>query len=230
MTPEATITESSWPRGSEWRKWDLHVHSPASFNFQGDWNGFIIQLGNADCDVIGINDYFSVAGYKEVRKRLADSTAAEGNKAYREALEKLKTKALLPVVECRMTNVVIGKKGSGPNINFHLIFDPVLSLDDIERFIKNLKVKDQSIGTRYSEPKFLLEDCQTDFLHAVKALRDDETFRDRVAHLDPIRRIRRNRRHRSADGRVVQGRLGLQPPTSWGRQQQEPGGLLSLER
>ena len=180
MTAEATITASSWPRGSEWRKWDLHVHSPASFNFQGDWNGFIIQLGNADCDVIGINDYFSVAGYKEVLKRLADPTVAEGNKAYREALEKLKTKALLPVVECRMTNVVIGKKGSGPNINFHLIFDPALSLDDIERFIKNLKVKDQSIGTRYGEPKFLLDDCQTDFFHAVKALRDDETFRDKV--------------------------------------------------
>ena len=37
-----------WPRGSEWRKWDLHVHSPASSGFSGDWNQFVIQLGNAD--------------------------------------------------------------------------------------------------------------------------------------------------------------------------------------
>ena len=59
-----------WPRGSEWRKWDLHVHSPASEGFKGDYNQFIIQLGNADCDVIGINDYFSVDGYKEVMRRL----------------------------------------------------------------------------------------------------------------------------------------------------------------
>ena len=69
----------SWPKGSKWRKWDLHVHSPASANFSGDWNQFIIQLGNADCDVIGINDYFSVAGYKEVQRRLRDpGAAAEG--------------------------------------------------------------------------------------------------------------------------------------------------------
>jgi len=52
----------NWPKGSQWRKWDLHVHSPASSGFSGDWNQFVIQLGNADCDVIGINDYFSVAG------------------------------------------------------------------------------------------------------------------------------------------------------------------------
>ena len=65
-----TSASDRWPRGSEWRKWDLHVHSPASYGFSGDWNQFIIQLGNADCDVIGINDYFSVAGYKEIQRRL----------------------------------------------------------------------------------------------------------------------------------------------------------------
>lgn len=44
----------NWLKGSKWRKWDLHVHSPASHAFAGDWNQFIIQLGNADCDVVGI--------------------------------------------------------------------------------------------------------------------------------------------------------------------------------
>jgi predicted metal-dependent phosphoesterase TrpH len=63
-----------WPKGSKWRKWDLHVHSSASRNFKGDWNQFIIQIGNADCDVIGFNDYFSVAGYKEVQRRLTALT------------------------------------------------------------------------------------------------------------------------------------------------------------
>ncbi len=62
----------NWIKGAKWRKWDLHVHSPASHNFKGDWNQFIIQLGNADCDVIGINDYFSIAGYKEIQRRLND--------------------------------------------------------------------------------------------------------------------------------------------------------------
>jgi hypothetical protein len=73
----------NWIKGAKWRKWDLHVHSPASHNFNGDWNQFIIQLGNADCDVIGINDYFSIAGYKEIQRRLNDPGApAEGNPSF----------------------------------------------------------------------------------------------------------------------------------------------------
>lgn len=171
----------NWPKGSKWRKWDLHVHSPASHGFAGDWNQFIIQLGNADCDVIGINDYFSVAGYKEVQRLLNDPGAsAEGNKPYREALEKLKSKILLPVVECRMNNVVVHKNlKSGPRINFHLIFSPELSADDIETFIKNLKVKGASIGSRYSDARFLLEEVSVDFNEISKELKGDGAFAGR---------------------------------------------------
>src|SRR5208282_6414772 len=86
---ETAKNDLSFPCGSQWRKWDLHVHSPASANFQGDWPGFVIQLGNSDCAVIGINDYFSVAGYKEILKRLDGTEDDGGNKAYRDALEKL---------------------------------------------------------------------------------------------------------------------------------------------
>ena len=175
------MASGRWPRGSEWRKWDLHVHSPASHGFAGDWNQFIIQLGNADCDVIGINDYFSVAGYKEVTRRLQDPAAsAEGNKAYREALERLKEKTLIPVVECRMTNVVIGKKNnSGQRINFHLVFSPDVATDDIETFIKGMMVKDQSIGGRYADAQFLLNDGSVDFNAVRKGLNTDNTFKDR---------------------------------------------------
>ena len=171
----------NWPKGSKWRKWDLHVHSPASDNFAGDWNQFIIQLGNADCDIIGINDYFSVAGYKEIQRRLNDpGAAAEGNKPYREALEKLKDKTLLPVVECRMNNVVLDKKlKSGPRINFHLIFSPEVSPDDIETFIRNLKVKGTSIGSRHSDSKFLLDEVSVHFGETCQALRSDGTFAGR---------------------------------------------------
>jgi|CXWL01.1.fsa_nt_gi predicted ATPase len=171
----------SWPKGAKWRKWDLHVHSPASHNFAGDWNQFIIQLGNADCDVIGINDYFSVAGYREIQRRLNDpGAAAEGNKPYREALEKLKGKTLLPVVECRMNNVVLDKKlKSGPRINFHLIFSPEVSPDDVETFVKSLKVKGTSIGSRYNDPKFLLDEVSVNFGETCQQLRGDGTFADR---------------------------------------------------
>src|SRR5260370_4058396 len=170
--------EMSWPKGSKWRKWDMHVHSPASEGFKGDWNQFIIQLGNADCDVIGMNDYFSVAGYKEVQRRLNDPGAAtEGNKPYREALEKFKSKTLLPVVECRMNNVVLDKKvKSGPRINFHLIFNPEVAPEDIEMFIKNLKVKGTSIGSGYNDAKFLLEEVSVHFAETCQTLRNDGRF------------------------------------------------------
>jgi ABC-type lipoprotein export system ATPase subunit len=170
---------NKYPRGSEWRKWDLHVHSPASEGFKGDWPGFVIQLGNSDCDVIGINDYFSVAGYKEIQRLLNDSQElASGNKAYREALEKLKQKTIFPVVECRMNNIVLGKSGTGsPRINFHIIFSNEVSADDIERFIRNIKVKDQSIGNRYVDKAFLLNDVSANFSDIWKDLNTDTTFR-----------------------------------------------------
>jgi ABC-type lipoprotein export system ATPase subunit len=171
---------NQWPRGSEWRKWDLHVHSPASHNFSGDYNQFVIQLGNADCDVIGINDYFSVAGYREVLRRLADPAGGvEGNKAYRDSLEKLRTKTLIPLVECRMNNVLMNKKGTGQRINFHLIFDPDIDPQNIEVFLQNQKVKGSSIGSRYGNSQFLLDDVSVDFNDVVRQLRDDGSFKDR---------------------------------------------------
>jgi ABC-type lipoprotein export system ATPase subunit len=173
------VTEWTWPRGSEWRKWDLHVHSPASHGFKGDYNQFVIQLGNADCDVIGINDYFSVAGYREIRRRLADPSGTDGNKAYRESLEKLREKTLIPVVECRMTNVLVNKKGSGQRINFHLIFDPAVDPENIETFLKSQQVKGSSIGNRYSDSQFLLDDVAVDFNGVLNDLRSDGSFRDR---------------------------------------------------
>ena len=174
-------TMTNWPKGSQWRKWDLHVHSPASYGFSGDWNQFVIQLGNADCDVIGINDYFSVAGYREILRRLNDPGAAtEGNKPYREALEKLRNKTLLPVVECRMNNILLNKQGkSGPRINFHLIFSPDLNPDDIETFIKGLKADGSSIGARYSDSQFLLDKVSVAFQETCRALHNDGTFAGR---------------------------------------------------
>jgi hypothetical protein len=174
------LVGSRWLRGAEWRKWDLHVHSPASHGFTGDYNQFIIQLGNADCDVIGINDYFSVAGYREVVRRLADPAGdTEGNAAYRDALDKLRSKILLPVVECRMTNVLMNKQAKGgQRLNFHLIFDPTLDSEDIEMFLKNQQAGGSSIGGRYASSEFLLS-VQVDFNETLKKLGTDGSFRGR---------------------------------------------------
>ena len=61
-------------RGSEWRKWDLHIHTPKSIiqTYGGDtpeiWEKFILSLENlpSDTKVIGINDYYFIDRYKKV--------------------------------------------------------------------------------------------------------------------------------------------------------------------
>ena len=62
---------TTYPRGSEWRIWDLHVHTPESItqNYSGDWDRFIEELAALppDIKVLGINDYWFFDGYKRVR-------------------------------------------------------------------------------------------------------------------------------------------------------------------
>ena len=158
------------------------MHSPASANFSGNWNEFVIQLGGSDCALIGINDYFSIAGYKELRRRLDAPTAAElADKPYHDALAALRQKSLLPVIECRMTNVVIGKKGNGQRINFHLIFSDTINPDDIETLIKGFEVKDTTIGSNYSDVNFLLDNASVDFNAVRKRLSSDKRFEDKYA-------------------------------------------------
>jgi predicted metal-dependent phosphoesterase TrpH len=59
-------------RGSEWRKWDLHLHTPetAKNNQFGSgedvWQQYIAKLETLDIDVLGITDYFSIRNYLKV--------------------------------------------------------------------------------------------------------------------------------------------------------------------
>lgn len=96
-------------RGSIWRIWDLHVHSPATY--AGDYNTFIENAKKSKADVIGINDYCTLKGYSEIIK-----------------LGGIPGKVIFPVVEFRMHNIIANRKNadptkSGTKINFHLIFD-----------------------------------------------------------------------------------------------------------
>ena len=103
------MTTTHTSKGSLWRIWDLHVHSPATYG--GEYETFITNLKNAKADVIGINDYCTLEGYN----RVVELGGVPG-------------KTLLPVVEFRMHNIVANRKNvdaskSGTKINFHVIFD-----------------------------------------------------------------------------------------------------------
>lgn len=118
---------TSYPRGSEWRKWDLHVHSPASAlnnQFSGStpeerWDAYIAALKVLKgVSVIGITDYFSIDGYKRV--------VAAGLRNF---------ELIVPNVELRMLPVT---KTETP-INIHVIFNPAI-VDDLDsKFFSGLE-------------------------------------------------------------------------------------------
>ena len=69
-----------YSRGSEWRRWDLHIHTPDTLKndqfkvSQGEdkWEKFYKTILNYNSNaqksvcVIGITDYFSIENYKKV--------------------------------------------------------------------------------------------------------------------------------------------------------------------
>lgn len=88
---------TEYPRGSEWAKWDLHIHTPKSIvngygNSENVWEEFLKDLEALpdDFKVLGINDYLFLDGYekikheKEINGRLSN------------------IKLILPVVEFRI--------------------------------------------------------------------------------------------------------------------------------
>ncbi|ADY51843.1 ABC transporter [Pseudopedobacter saltans DSM 12145] len=116
-------------KGSEWNVWDLHVHTPASgFANDADYPTLIENLKKSEADVIGINDYCSIQGYKKIID-----------------LGGVDNKILFPVVELRMNNKINHKNSTatdgGVSINFHIIFDNSIDVNSIEVEINSLECK-----------------------------------------------------------------------------------------
>jgi ABC-type cobalamin/Fe3+-siderophores transport system ATPase subunit len=119
-------------RGSVWRKWDLHVHTPYSIeqNYGGDhgWDTYLTALENLhpDIKVLGINDYIFIDGYARVLKEKTENGRLQN------------IDLLIPVVELRIDK--FGNLGNGDpfkRVNFHIIFSPELSPEIIQQQFLN---------------------------------------------------------------------------------------------
>lgn len=125
-----------YPKGSEWRKWDLHVHTPSSIyhkygvNTEETWEKYIDDLEKlpSDFSVLGINDYFFIDGYE----RLVNEKTNNG---------KLKNiDLLLPVVEFRIEKFAGINFGQLKRINLHVIFSNELTIETIKsQFLQTLE-------------------------------------------------------------------------------------------
>ena len=62
--------------GSEWRRWDLHIHTPDTIlaNRFGDWNEYLDAIAaNPTVRVIGVTDYMTISNYSKLRTQMNDA-------------------------------------------------------------------------------------------------------------------------------------------------------------
>ncbi len=150
-----------YERGSEWRRWDLHIHTPGTLKndqYEGKtieekWDNFYNTINHyigdgtdplKTIEVIGITDYLSIDNYNKV---IEDGRLPES------------IKLVLPNVELRM--VPLAKKYP---VNIHCIFDPAYA-DSLEsRFFSKLKFSfgDSSYSASHDELIRLGRDYQND--------------------------------------------------------------------
>lgn len=125
-----------FPRGAEWRQWDLHIHTPASF----EWNSgkhfsqmnevektesvdlMINALNNAQPAVFVLMDYWTFDGWFLLKKRLAEVGAPK------------LSKTVFPGIELRLVSPTRYR------LNAHVLFADDVSDQDLNNFKSKLEV------------------------------------------------------------------------------------------
>ncbi|GAB1257844.1 hypothetical protein NBRC116494_23460 [Aurantivibrio plasticivorans] len=115
--------DNKYDKGSEWRKWDLHIHTPYSIENQfgqgsddAVWDRYIKDLESLppDFKVLGINDYMFIDGYERLLREKTDNGRLNN------------IDLLLPVVEFRISMFAGVDFGSYKRINLHVVFSDLL--------------------------------------------------------------------------------------------------------
>lgn len=123
-------------KGSEWRKWDLHIHSPASFHWKGgkkmqdmlpdeinvEMEKFIDTINNSDVAVFCLMDYWTFDWYLVMRDYLEKNPG------------KL-TKTIFPGMELRIECPVDYR------LNIHCILSDKLSKQELIDFKSELYIR-----------------------------------------------------------------------------------------
>ncbi|WP_145574859.1 TrlF family AAA-like ATPase [Yersinia mollaretii] len=119
-------------KGSEWNKWDLHIHSPMTWmakTYEGpeDISNFVRKLGESEIKLIGLTNYFFFA---------ENEIEIVRNEIVKQGLDI----TVLPNVELRISQP--NKKGEW--INIHLIFSEKVSTEKINEALSSLPITTKS--------------------------------------------------------------------------------------
>jgi ABC-type lipoprotein export system ATPase subunit len=138
-------------RGSEWRRWDLHVHTPftkLADGYKGKdeeaiWDDYITYLSSSSVQAFGITDYFSCDNYFKLIEKFQIKYPTS-------------KKVFFPNIELRYSEI-ISKDQTNPDV--HVIFDNdtnVCSKRDIDKFLSKLEV----LGTTSSDANVYCSDLE----------------------------------------------------------------------
>lgn len=147
-----------YPSGSEWRRWDLQVHTPFSVlnnGFGADFDAYAETLFRQALEkgisAIGITDYFCIEGYKQLKAFVDDRERMERVLGVGRA-EDARRILLIPNIELRTTTVIQRRDGSDSRVNFHVIFSEDLAVTTIdEHFLHEIKFTAESNPGRPDE-------------------------------------------------------------------------------
>ena len=120
-----------FPTGSEWRKWDLHVHLPGTNMNDGYGHEdnvldkFCEEIEKSDVEVIGITDYFSVDKYFDFVDKFYEK--------YPES-----TKVFFPNIELRLNESV---NSGQEEVNMHLLLPPDIEKTKAIKLLDKLKTE-----------------------------------------------------------------------------------------
>lgn len=123
----------NYESGSNWRRWDLHIHTPETKKnpqFRGSteeekWNNYIedVNTYGGDIAVIGITDYVCSDNYFKFKELISSGKITKP------------FDLVVPNVELRISPVT----GSSIPINIHCLFNPVFDEKLEKRFFQKLK-------------------------------------------------------------------------------------------
>jgi energy-coupling factor transporter ATP-binding protein EcfA2 len=132
--------------GSSWRKWDLHVHTPASHtadygSSEAAWQRFLEDLAALPpaFGVLGINDYIWVDGYERVLQAHKEGTLPN-------------IEAIFPVIELRL-NDFVGTTSHLSKVNAHVLFAPGTDPELIRSQFINRLVAHFTLTDAYKVPQ-----------------------------------------------------------------------------
>ncbi|KUJ72509.1 TrlF family AAA-like ATPase [Thiomicrospira sp. WB1] len=115
-----------FPKGSEWQKWDLHIHTPftkLNNQFSNDWEAYVRAIIDQELSVIGATNYFCFSDneIENTRSKL-EGGGFEG--------------VVLPNLEFRLNQ----QNKDDDFINIHLLFSESISTDKINRAFNRLPI------------------------------------------------------------------------------------------